>query len=83
MNKINTGSYGREGEVEFGVLVDIFERAKGGIEFSGQLDIFPRGLEVRPASKPEINSKTPPSEEMELFLKIQAFALKLFQKPKI
>ena len=57
---------------------------KGGIELPRQLDIIPRcGLEVRPAPKPEINSNTPPSEKVELFLKTQAFALKLFPKPKI
>lgn len=29
LNNSNTGSYGREGEVEFGALVDICERTKG------------------------------------------------------
>lgn len=41
------------------------------------------GLEVHPTSKPEINSNTPPSEKVELFLRMQAFALKLFQKSKM
>lgn len=57
---------------------------RGGNEERRCLDTFlVCGPEVRPTSKPEINSSTPPSEEMELFLKMQAFALKLFQKPKM
>lgn len=79
-NTRNTWSFGREQ----GVLVDICERTKGGIELPRELDIIPRcGLEVRPSPKPEINLNTPPSEEVELFLNMQAFALKLFPKPKI
>lgn len=85
LNNRNTCSFGREGEGGSGVLVDICERTKGGgINLPRQLAIVPRcGLEVRPTAKPEINSNTPPSEKVGLFLKMQAFALKLFQKSKM
>ena len=84
LNKSGTGSSGREGEEESAVLVDLCERTKGRDRSAKVVGHFPaswpRGVSYL---NPEINPNTPPSEGMELFLKMQAFALKLFQKPKI
>ena len=66
----NTCSYDGEGEVELGVLVDLYKTTKGRDTTAKTVGHLPSsGPEVCPTSKPEINSNTPPSENMELFLK--------------